>query len=91
MKNSTNKTLQIKGVTKKYPQGDHEITILDDISLDVDDGEIIGILGRSGSGKSTFLRMISDLINPSSGEILYNNQPIKVANPKIKTTNATPK
>lgn len=77
------KILQIKGVTKKYVQGDHEVIILDNINLDVNEGEILGILGRSGSGKSTFLRIISNLIEYNSGEVLYNNQPIEEANPKI--------
>lgn len=77
------KILQIKGVTKKYAQGDHEVIILDNINLDVNEGEILGILGRSGSGKSTFLRIISNLIEHNYGEVLYNNQPIEEATSKI--------
>ena len=70
-------------MVKEYTYNDHDITILDDINLDVNEGEILGILGRSGSGKSTFLRIISDLIEPTSGEVLYNDKPIKEANHKI--------
>ncbi len=77
------KILQIKNIVKKYTHNSHSVTILDDINLDVHEGEILGIIGRSGSGKSTFLRIISDLIEPSAGEIIYNNKPIKETNPKI--------
>jgi len=82
MKNN-NKIIQIKEIVKKYQQKDSYVTILDKINIDIAEGEIIGILGRSGSGKSTLLRIISSLIEPTSGSILYNNKPIKEADPKI--------
>jgi len=50
--------------------------ILDDVSLDVDEGKIIVLTGKSGSGKTSILGIISGLLDPDSGEVLYNNKNI---------------
>lgn len=52
----------------------HHTTILNDINLEIKDGEIISIVGPSGSGKSTILRIINHLIRPDTGKVYYNNQ-----------------
>ena len=52
----------------------HHTTILNDITLEIKDGEIISIIGPSGSGKSTILRIINHLIRPDTGKVYYNNQ-----------------
>lgn len=52
-------------------------TILEDVSLNLEKREIIALLGRSGAGKSTLLRIIAGLIEPTSGEIIYNEQEIQ--------------
>lgn len=52
----------------------HHTTILNDINLEIKDGEIISIIGPSGSGKSTILRIINHLIRPDTGKVYYNNQ-----------------
>ena len=52
----------------------HHTTILNDIKLEIKDGEIISIIGPSGSGKSTILRIINHLIRPDTGKVYYNNQ-----------------
>lgn len=57
--------LSIDGLRKEFG----EITAVDDVSFDVDDGEFVTILGPSGSGKSTILRMIAGFENPTSGSI----------------------
>lgn len=57
--------IEIKNLKKTF--GDHEV--LDDISLNIEKGEIISIIGSSGSGKSTLLRCINLLEEPTSGEI----------------------
>ena len=49
-------------------------TVVDDVSLTIDDGEIVVIVGTSGSGKTTLLRMINRLIEPSSGRILIDGR-----------------
>ena len=65
-----NKIVQIKNLNKIFPKGN--ICISRDISLDIYEGEIFTILGKSGSGKTTFLRMIAGLENPNSGEIIID-------------------
>lgn len=59
--------LNIENLTFK----DKDNIIIDDICLDVDKGDCISIIGESGGGKSTFLRLLADLISPSKGEIKY--------------------
>lgn len=60
--------LEIKNLKKSYGQNE----VLKDISLTVHKGEVISIIGSSGSGKSTFLRSINLLETPSAGEIFYH-------------------
>lgn len=60
--------------------GDEKVVALDCINLDISKGEIICLLGVSGSGKSTFLNMMAGLEKPSKGEILIGNIPIHKLN-----------
>ena len=66
--------LSIKNIKKKYFTKSGEITAIDNISLDINEGEFIAIVGPSGCGKSTLLSILSGLIDKSSGEIIYPNQ-----------------
>lgn len=66
----TNTILEIKHLKKSYGQNE----VLKDISLSVKKGEVISIIGSSGSGKSTFLRSINLLETPTEGEILYHGE-----------------
>lgn len=76
--------LETKGITKSYPMsGGKELSVLEDISLQVREGEFISILGASGAGKSTLLRILVGLTTPSKGEVLYHGVPLAKANPKI--------
>jgi NitT/TauT family transport system ATP-binding protein len=69
--------LKIASVRKVYPKsGGGELLVLDDINLRVQEGEIVGLLGRTGSGKSTLLRLISGLSQPAAGEISYLGRPV---------------
>ena len=63
------KSLKIINLKKKFK----DINAVNGISLEINEGEIIGIIGRSGAGKSTLLRMINRLIEPSEGSIEFND------------------
>ena len=71
--------LEIKHLKKSYGQNE----VLKDISLTVHSGEVISIIGSSGSGKSTFLRSINLLEEPSGGEILYRGENVLAENYKL--------
>ncbi len=60
--------LTFTDVTRRF--GD--VTAVDNVSLRIEDGEMIGIIGRSGAGKSTLLRLINRLCEPDSGDIQWN-------------------
>ncbi|MGK7946073.1 MAG: ATP-binding cassette domain-containing protein [Microcystaceae cyanobacterium] len=53
-----------------------QTTLLDNISFTVNQGDHIGLIGVSGSGKSTLLRLLNRLIDPTSGQLLFNNKPL---------------
>lgn len=62
--------LQIKNLTKIYEGG---VLALDDVSFEVPKGQFLAVIGLSGSGKSTLLRCINRLIEPTAGQILWND------------------
>lgn len=63
------KSLKIINLKKKFKN----INAVNGISLEINEGEIIGIIGRSGAGKSTLLRMINRLVEPSEGSVEFND------------------
>jgi len=60
-----------------------EKKILSNVNLEVSSGKIVGLLGKNGSGKSTLIKLINDLLTPTSGQILVNEKPIGVETKKI--------
>jgi len=61
--------IRIRDVCRAFPKGGGKnVVVLEDVDLTIEEGEIVGLLGRSGSGKSTLLRIIAGLISPSSGD-----------------------
>lgn len=75
--NISSELLRVKNIRKDFIRGDEKpVAILNDINFKIQQGEIIAMLGRSGSGKSTMLRIICGLMQPSCGEILLNEQTI---------------
>ncbi|MDP8996866.1 MAG: ATP-binding cassette domain-containing protein, partial [Pseudomonadota bacterium] len=53
----------------------------DDVSLDLQEGEIHALLGENGAGKSTLVKMIYGALQPSSGQFLWQRKPVTIANP----------
>ena len=64
--------LEFKNVTKEF----ENVTAVKNVSFTVNDGSVLGIVGRNGSGKSTIFRMILNLLKPTSGEITFNGNKI---------------
>ncbi len=61
--------IELSHVSKSFPQGDGTIDVLKDISLFVDEGEVVALIGPSGSGKSTLLSLMSGMDVPTSGSV----------------------
>ncbi|HNQ15688.1 MAG TPA: ABC transporter ATP-binding protein [Pyrinomonadaceae bacterium] len=68
--------IKLSNISKVVRSGTEDLTILDDVSLEIPDGEFVAITGASGSGKSTLLGLIAGLDAPSSGEILIDGDSV---------------
>ena len=68
--------IEIKNVTKKFHKGDETITPLDAVSLNIEQGEFISLMGASGTGKSTLLNQIATIDKPDSGSIVIDGTDI---------------
>ena len=72
--------LSTKNLRKEVSSGNSNLVILEDINLNVEEGESLAITGPSGSGKSTLLGLLAGLDNPSSGEVFLNKIPLHELN-----------
>ena len=69
--------LDVRGVRQVYSKGgSNNLLVLDDVNLQLREGEIVGLLGRSGSGKSSLLRIVAGLVRPRGGEASWLGKPI---------------
>ena len=71
--------VEFKNVYKVFDQK----TILKDVSFSIEKGKIIGLLGKNGMGKTTIIKLINDLLTPTSGEVLVNGKAVGVESKKI--------
>ncbi len=74
--------IELKNVSKGFGEGLDKVNILKDISLDVEDGEFVAIVGFSGSGKSTLINLMSGLDFPDTGEVLFDGKPVEGPGPE---------
>ena len=71
-------------VSKEFLASDGKpFLALDDVSIEVREGELVALLGTSGSGKSTILRLLAGLIEPTSGHVTYRGEPVRGPNPGV--------
>ena len=76
-------SIQVKNLTHIYSEGmPYETVALEDISFDIADGSFIGIIGHTGSGKSTLIQHLNGLLKPKSGSILVDG--IDITDPEVK-------
>lgn len=73
------KLLEIKNLNKTFENKE----ILKDVNINISKGKIIGLLGKNGAGKTTLIKLINDLLTPTSGEILINGNKIGVETKKV--------
>ena len=66
--------LQLDSLVQRYGSGETEVTALNNVSLDVEAGELVAVMGTSGSGKSTLLTIAGGLARPTSGEVIVSGQ-----------------
>lgn len=75
-------SIQVKNLTHIYSEGSpYESKALDNVSFEVQDGEFIGIIGHTGSGKSTLMQQLDGLLKPKSGNIIING--VDITEPKV--------
>ncbi len=71
--------IKIENLTKIYTDGGNEITALKNINLQIDDGDVFGIIGLSGAGKSTLVRCINLLERPTNGHVYIDDEDLTTA------------
>lgn len=70
------KLIELKNINKSYRNGEQELQVLKNVSLEVEEGEFVAIMGPSGSGKSTLMNVIGMLDSPTSGEYYLDSEAV---------------
>jgi lipoprotein-releasing system ATP-binding protein len=69
-----NAVLTLQGVDRRYQSGDSELVVLDGAQIEIQSGEIVGLIGQSGSGKSSLLHAAGLLERPNGGEVIIDGE-----------------
>lgn len=72
--------IEVENLSKKYPTGSTELTVLNQINFQIKKGEAICLLGASGAGKSTLLQILGTLDRPTEGRVLYKGEDVFAMN-----------
>lgn len=67
--------LETRGLSKRFGRGRSAQTAVDHVSLHVEEGKVYGLLGPNGAGKSTTLKMVTGVLHPSEGQMLFEGRP----------------
>ena len=70
--------LRMERISKTYPG----VQALDNVSLQLERGEVLALAGENGAGKSTLMKILSGTVEPTSGQIFLDGEEVKFANPK---------
>ena len=73
--------IRLENITKRFTDGQHTLTVLDALSLQVDRGEFIAVTGESGAGKTTLLSILGTLLLPDEGRYFLHNTEISASTP----------
>lgn len=68
--------IEIKGLSKIFLQGNQKIYGIRNVNISIERGTFMSVIGRSGSGKSTFLNLVGGIENPTSGEVFFDGKSI---------------
>ena len=68
--------VKVENLTKKYGKGENEVIALNNVSLTIEKGEFVAIIGSYGSGKSTLLHLIGGVDRPTSGKVFVDGKDI---------------
>lgn len=70
--------LEVRGLTKSFPG----VQALDQVSISLSAGEVLGVIGENGAGKSTLMKVISGAVTPDSGSVLVNGLELALGDPR---------
>lgn len=77
--------IRLENITKEFGKGDGKVIALNDVSLQISQGELLAIVGKSGSGKSTLLNVMGSLMMADQGNYYYKGEKMNFSNIKVAT------
>ena len=72
--------IELQGINKSFGTKDKQVSVLEDLNLKVEEGEMVAIMGKSGAGKTTLLNIIAAIDYPDSGTYLYDGKEVVTKN-----------